>query len=127
MSRIEAQARRIRELCEENEALRDRIEHLESAIAERVPLVLWAELTPAERVIVGLLISRDTVSRDLMHAFLYSAKAGGGADIKVCDVFICKIRKKLTPLGVDIETVRGIGWRMARGRDVLDAMTTVAA
>lgn len=33
-------------------------------------------------------------------------------DIKIIDVFICKIRKKLEPLGVSIDTVWGRGYRI---------------
>lgn len=30
--------------------------------------------------------------------------------MKIVDVFICKLRKKLAPIGVEIDTARGIGY-----------------
>ncbi|GAA2871795.1 DNA-binding response OmpR family regulator [Aminobacter niigataensis] len=33
-------------------------------------------------------------------------------EIKIIDVWICKLRKKLLPLGVKIETVWGRGYRL---------------
>lgn len=33
-------------------------------------------------------------------------------EIKIIDVFICKLRKKLKPLGVEIQTVWGKGYRL---------------
>ena len=37
-------------------------------------------------------------------------------EIKIVDVFICKTRKKLKPLGIEIGTVRGKGYRIVGGR-----------
>ncbi|MGV2188791.1 helix-turn-helix domain-containing protein [Agrobacterium vitis] len=38
-------------------------------------------------------------------------------EIKIIDVLVCKIRKKLTPLGVTIDTIWGRGYRIiASGR-----------
>lgn len=33
-------------------------------------------------------------------------------EIKIIDVFVCKLRKKLKPLGVEIQTVWGSGYRL---------------
>lgn len=33
-------------------------------------------------------------------------------EIKIVDVYVCKIRKKLKPLGIDIQTIWGRGYRM---------------
>ncbi|MER9912667.1 winged helix-turn-helix domain-containing protein [Mesorhizobium sp. M0050] len=33
-------------------------------------------------------------------------------ELKIIDVFVCKLRKKLKPLGVEIQTVWGQGYRL---------------
>ncbi|WP_333900151.1 winged helix-turn-helix domain-containing protein [Agrobacterium pusense] len=38
--------------------------------------------------------------------------AGEEQQIKIVDIFILKLRKKLTPLSVSIQTVRGSGYRL---------------
>ncbi len=46
---------------------------------------------------------------------LLNATADYGFDereIKIVDVFVCKARKKLKPLGIEIETVWGRGYRI---------------
>jgi two-component system cell cycle response regulator CtrA len=37
-------------------------------------------------------------------------------EIKIVDVFVCKIRKKLNGLGLSLETVWGRGYRMSQRR-----------
>lgn len=39
------------------------------------------------------------------------------AEIKIVDVFICKIRKKLAPLGVEIATIWARGYRLVRAAE----------
>lgn len=53
-----------------------------------------------------------TLSKETL--LVASADAGNDDDreIKIVDVVICKIRKKLQPLGVTIQTVWGEGYRM---------------
>jgi DNA-binding response OmpR family regulator len=38
--------------------------------------------------------------------------------IKIIDVFVCKLRRKLQPLGVEIETAWGRGYRLVPTKDV---------
>lgn len=37
-------------------------------------------------------------------------------ELKIVDVFVCKTRKKLKPLGIEIGTVWGKGYRIVGGR-----------
>jgi DNA-binding response OmpR family regulator len=51
------------------------------------------------------------VSKESLLSNLYVVEADE-AEIKIIDVFICKLRKKLKPLGVEIGTVWGRGYRL---------------
>ena len=59
---------------------------------------------------------------------LLNATADIGFDereIKIVDVFVCKARKKLQPLGVNIETVWGRGYRIVGvGQRTMDDVVT---
>lgn len=51
---------------------------------------------------------------------LYSERADNAPEVKIIDVFICKIRPKLEPFGIRIETQWGQGWFMdAASKDEL--------
>lgn len=119
VARLETQARRIRALLDENEELRDRVEQLEAAMVAEVSGPVLDGLTRSESVVLGLLLRRDIVSRDQMHAVLYAGRDDVGQ--KIFDVFVCKLRRKLAPLGIEVETVWGIGWRIAKGREIAAA------
>lgn len=53
------------------------------------------------------------VSKETLHSLLYDMRGGDDDPMeKIIDVFICKLRKKLKPLGIVIETVWARGWRI---------------
>lgn len=64
-----------------------------------------------------------TMSKEQLLAALYGLRPESEeAEIKIIDVFVCKARKKLVPLGVNIETAWGVGYRIvnpgaAHGQD----------
>lgn len=85
-------------------------------------------LTGREYQILELLaLRRDmTLTKDMFLNHLY-----GGMDepeLKIIDVFICKIRNKLRPYGVDgrLETVWGRGYRLVAEPSVKDVPEPVA-
>lgn len=53
----------------------------------------------------------------MIMAVLYRDDGKDEAEIKIIDVLVCKMRAELRPFGVEIETVRGAGYRLGR-RDV---------
>lgn len=72
--------------------------------------------TATEARIVNVLLSREVVTKEQA---LFAAHAASPEDrlevsTKLVDVFVCKIRPKLRKRGVEIETVWGTGWRLAR-------------
>lgn len=96
----------------ENDELRERVAFLEDLLAEKIWLPVELGLTKAEEAVVQTLLSRDVMSRDqAMHA-LYSGRPNEVPEMKIIDVLICKIRKKVEPFGIKIDTHWGRGWLM---------------
>lgn len=115
-ARVEQQARRIRELLERVEELQDRLERIEASLIETLEPRYVADLTRSEQLLVALLMRRERVRREELHSFLYSDRPADDeeAEMKIVDVFICKIRKKLKPFGVEIQTIYGEGFCLPR-------------
>lgn len=72
----------------------------------------FARLSEQEAEILGQLHSAQgrTVSRETLHNGLYQVHADE-TEMKIVDVLICKIRRKLKPLDLNIQTVWGRGYR----------------
>lgn len=80
---------------------------IEGALKQR-----WA-LAPSEATILGVLLSRETARKEALLDALYFDDPNGGAEEKILSVFICRMRPRLKRDGVLIETVWGVGWRLA--------------
>lgn len=104
---------RIEALEAENGRLQDRIDQLETAMGMRLVTPLEWRLTGAEMRMFGVLLAREMVTKDGFMATLYRDQAKEEAEIKIVDVFICKMRKKLQPFEIPIETIWGQGYRMS--------------
>lgn len=79
-------------------------------------VVRWGEyatLTRQEFDILEALRSAAPrmMTKEALLAALYQLRSDE-PEIKIIDVWICKLRKKLKPLGVNIETVWGRGYRL---------------
>lgn len=75
-------------------------------------------LSASEAVVFGVLWTRRAATRDAIMAALYHDIGRDEADIKVLDVYVHKLRRKLAPFGVGISTVPGQGWELTReGRE----------
>lgn len=117
--REKRQAARIRELLDEVEELRERLEQLESATIAVIEDEPWAEaLTRSEKIALGQLLKAPRCTKDHLYAALYSGRFGAEDDvnIKIVDVWICKLRAKLKKLApdIEIETIWGVGYRAKR-------------
>lgn len=117
----------VQRLEAENDELRARVHVLEEMVGMRLHVPLVFGLTAQEAALFGLLLKREIVTREAAMVVLYGARAGGEGDVqvKIVDVFLCKIRKKLKPFGIAIETVWGRGFAMppaakAIANDILD-------
>jgi two-component system cell cycle response regulator CtrA len=102
---------RLEAMAEENQRLRDRVEVLERELGIRgfLPPIEW-RLTGSEARVFGVLLARDLATKALCMAALYSDRIEDEVEIKIVDVFICKIRAKLKPFGIGIETRWGEGY-----------------
>lgn len=96
----------------ENDVLREKIIELEELIGLRIETPLMLGLTGQEAKLFGILFKRDLVTKAQGMSALYSDRPNGEAEIKIVDVFVCKMRKKLKPFDIEIETVWGQGYRM---------------
>lgn len=104
---------RINTLEIENDELRERVEELEGILfATDWHAPVEFGLTNSEAAILAALISRERCSKD----FLLMATARPGeekdAEIKIVDVFVCKLRRKIAPFGIQIITLWGQGYTL---------------
>lgn len=118
-ARLEAQA-------EEIDRLEARVDQLEILMGMRGVLtpIEW-RLTGSESRVFGVLLARELASKDAVMAALYRDTGKDEADIKIVDVLVCKIRKKVTPFGIQIATRWGEGYYLTPAAKALarQAMT----
>lgn len=102
-----------RSLRIENRRLRERIIALECAqgIGEFIAPPEWL-LTPKEAHVLGELLSHEVCTKDGLMTSLYGDDLDNEPEIKILDVFVCHLRKKIAAYGIQIITVWGIGYRM---------------
>lgn len=112
--------------------LEDQIAVLERAMGfEVLPPIEWG-LTMNEARLFGALMERELLTKDAAMAALYRDRGADEPEMKIVDVFICKLRKKVRPFGLEIGTRWGVGYHMtaemkARARAMLPAAAAVAA
>ncbi len=104
------EASALEKLQAENDALRERLKAFEQDFLgdDLVFPPAW-RLTLSEKRIMGALVARTQVTRQQLLTAI-TRYDGDEPDIKIIDVFICKMRKKLGPLGIRIETIWGVGY-----------------
>lgn len=104
---------RLEILERENELLRERVIQLEDALFATAVDVPWEwGLTHSERRVFGVLLSRTLATKEAVMAALYTDHGRDEPEIKIVDVFVCKIRAKLRPFGVHIITRWGQGYEL---------------
>lgn len=104
---------RIEALQEENDRLHARLATLEATLGHTFRAPIEWMLTAHECRLFGSLLSRDLCTKDALMAALYRDLGREEADIKIVDVYVCKLRKKLKPFGIPIETRWGEGYYLA--------------
>ncbi|NEI60938.1 helix-turn-helix domain-containing protein [Rhizobium leguminosarum] len=96
------------------EFLEERIRQLEEALMPSSVMVpVEYQLTSLESRVFAHLASREFGTKQSIMMALYSDRAEE-PEIKIVDVFVCKMRRKLRPFGVKIETIWGLGYRLAK-------------
>lgn len=90
----------------------ERIAQLERALGlDWLSPMEWG-LTPHENRLFGALMAREVVTRDAGMAVLYRDDGRDEPHAKIFDVFMCKIRKKVAPYGIEIVTRWGVGFAL---------------
>lgn len=103
---------------QECEVLQKRVVELEAQIESvtgphQIPLAL--HLTSKEASLVSFLMERTVASKEQILETVYNESFHATGDIpelKIIDVFMCKIRRKFKPFGFSIETLWGHGYAM---------------
>lgn len=96
-------------LEQENDALRARVRQLEELTGVSFEAPPQLGLTRNEAAIFGMLLKQKLVLRTSVMMILY-AHEQDEAEIKIVDVWICKMRKKLKSYGIEIHTQWGQGY-----------------
>ncbi len=99
---------------DEIETLRERVRQLEDLLIPTGVLcpIEWG-LTGSEARLFAFLTTRDMATKEqIMHALYADRHNADEVEPKIVDVFICKLRKKLTPHGVTVDTVWGQGYSL---------------
>jgi two-component system cell cycle response regulator CtrA len=97
----------------ENDELRARIAELEEALGLAAQPTPMFGLTSQEAVMFGVLLKTANPRKATFMTAIYSDEADDPPDEKIIDVMICKMRKKLEPFGIKIDTSSGEGFSMA--------------
>jgi two-component system cell cycle response regulator CtrA len=103
-------AARLEAVEQENDMLRERLALIETEFGMRWRAPLEFRLSPQEELVFGVLMAREMMTVEMAMAALYHNLGKDPAEKKIVDVFICKIRKKIKPFGVEIKTVWGRGY-----------------
>jgi two-component system cell cycle response regulator CtrA len=102
----------LRELVSEQ---RDLIREMRAATTSEVAdFVAVAGLTVSEATVVATLVKHGKATKQRLFSALFDGRANpnDAPEPKIIDVFVCKIRKKLRPAGIEIGTVWGWGYNL---------------
>jgi two-component system, cell cycle response regulator CtrA len=106
-------AAEVEQLRRENFRLQTRVRDLEQAL--RAPFIAprdW-KLTPTEAKVFEVLMARQVATRRAIMVAVYTNVLRDEPDEKILDVWISKIRTKLRPFSIQIETHHGVGWSIS--------------
>jgi two-component system, cell cycle response regulator CtrA len=106
-------ASEVEELRRENFRLQTRVRDLEQAL--RTPFIAPSEwkLTPTEERVFEVLMARQVATRRAIMVAVYTNVLRDEPNEKILDVWISKIRSKLRPFAIRIETHHGVGWSIS--------------
>lgn len=96
---------RIEELEAENAWLREQV-----TVPAAYHLPLKWRLTKSEGTVLWVIISRPLATKEAIAMTLYGARDEPADPLKIVDVFVCKIRRKLEPFGIHVLTSWGRGY-----------------
>ena len=97
----------------ENTRLRDEVDYLKQKFGHYWVPPIELHLTGKEGQLLALLLKGRLLGKDQILLHIYSDRPDSPPEIKIIDVFVCKLRKKIKPFGVLITTVWGRGYQMS--------------
>lgn len=103
---------RIEALEAENERLRDENDVLKSALGSRIEPWLGLGLTQQEARLFGALVKRGRATNEQLLTAVSLTTADDMPQMKLVDVLVCKVRKKIRPFGIQIATIWGAGYEL---------------
>jgi DNA-binding response OmpR family regulator len=83
---------------------------LEHEEALKIACARKFKTSPLEACMLSLMLRRDQVTKEQLHVVITQKSGKEEIDQKMVDVMICKLRKKLKPFGIIIETMWGMGY-----------------
>ena len=96
----------------ENDTLREEVRALRKALLGAAEPPPYFGLTPSEGTMFGILLHNRAPRTETFMTALFSEDADDPPEEKILDVWICKMRKKLKPFGIEIKTHWGECWEM---------------
>ena len=116
-----------RALIAERDELAERVRQLEAVLHDRDWIPAAWDLTETEATVLNVLVARQVADNESVRFALYGDRLDGGPLGRIVHGWIHKLRAKLAPHGIVIETVWGVGHRLdTASRDVLVALKRAA-
>lgn len=99
----------------------DRIEELEDLIGLNLKLPNEFGLTPTEMQCVGAIVRRGILNQEAIFTAIYGSRPEcQQPDVKIIDVYLCRVRRKLAPKGFELKNSFSVGYYFEpRERDAL--------
>ena len=112
MSAQAAAASVIARLREENETLAEQVTQLKRMLGATESFLFppSLKLTPSEAKLFGLLMQREVVNRTVAMEAMYFDRPDDIPFDKIITVYICKVRKKLRWVGIELKCKWGEGY-----------------
>ncbi len=96
----------------ERDTLAERVRQLEAVIFDLAWHPSEWEVTPQEAVVLNLLSLRAIATNDAILQVLNADRDDGGAEFRIINVLIHRLRRKLCRHGIAIHNVWGTGYRL---------------
>jgi DNA-binding response OmpR family regulator len=126
MNEVESLRARVAVLEAELDNLQDKYNILLAELGQHIEVPLQFGLTRHEAGALGAIMARPIAFKSTIMAAIYADKVADDETPmeKIIDVFVCKLRKKLDPFGISVETVWGQGYKMSaeNKQKILDLM-----
>jgi len=90
--------------------------HLDNEEALKCACTRYFKASPLEAAMLALMLKRDEVTKEQLHTVIEQNRDPGKdpTEIKMVDVMICKLRKKLKTHELEVKTMWGLGYYMPR-------------